>query len=104
VNARALGLSVLGAIGALALGCGGATTAGARTVSFRIHGGPARATVTIDDRIIGPLDVVAARGVALPSGRHRVSVEADGFLPFDRIVESDGTPIVLDVTLAPVPD
>src|SRR5207249_1571502 len=54
------------------------------TVSMRMQGGPPNATVTIDERIVGSLDVIAARGVALPPGRHRVSVEAPGYFPWDQ--------------------
>jgi PEGA domain len=87
----------------MAAGCGG-TTPAARSVSLRMRGGPPRATVTIDDRRVGPLDVVAARGVALPPGKHRVSVEAEGFIPWDKEIEATEAPVVLDVTLEPLPD
>ena len=76
----------------------------ARTVSVRMRGSPPDATVTIDDRIVGRLDVVSARGVAVPPGKHRVSVERDGFFPWDKIVEAEGAPLVLDVQLQRVPD
>jgi len=62
--------------------------------------------VTIDDIFVGRLDTVAARGVAVPAGTHRVSVEAPGFLPWDQIVEAkDGAgPLRLDVKLTPIPE
>jgi hypothetical protein len=62
--------------------------------------------VTIDDQFVGTLDVVAARGVALPPGTHRVTVEAPGFFPVDKLVEAreGAAPIRLDVRLVPVPD
>jgi hypothetical protein len=77
-----------------------------RTVSMRMVGSPPNATVTIDDQFVGTLDVVARRGVALPPGSHRVSVEAAGYLPWDRIVEAtEGSgPVRLDVQLTRVPD
>ena len=77
-----------------------------RTVSLRMIGAPPNASVTIDDQFVGTLDVVAARGVALPPGQHRVSVEAAGFFPFDQIVEAQegGAPIRVEVKLVPVPD
>ena len=59
------------------------------TVPLRISGGPDSASVTIDDEPVGNFDVVAAHGVALPPGRHRVTVEADGYFPFDRIVDAE---------------
>jgi hypothetical protein len=62
--------------------------------------------VTVDDIFVGTLDVVSRRGVALPSGTHRVSVEAPGHLPWDKIVvANEGEAFVrLDVKLVPVPD
>ena len=97
---------------ALALGlvaCGGGGPASGRTVSLRLTGGtPPDATVTIDDQIVGSLGMVAAHGVALPPGTHRITVEARGYLPYDKMVEAPangtGQPVKLDVALVPVPD
>ena len=77
-----------------------------KTVSLRMVGSPPNASVTIDDQFVGSLAVVQARGVALPPGQHRVSVEAAGFFPHDEIVEAkEGAgPLRLDVKLTPVPD
>jgi hypothetical protein len=77
-----------------------------RTVSLRMIGSPPNASVTVDDQFVGSLAVVQARGVALPPGQHRVSVEAAGFFPFDQIVQAKegDAPIRLDVKLTPVPD
>ena len=74
------------------------------TVSMRMLGSPPDATVTIDDRYVGPLMVVSARGVALPVGSHRVSVEAEGYFPWDRIVEAKDRLVKIDVRLVPLPD
>ena len=76
------------------------------TVSLRMTGGPRSASVTIDDRFVGTLDVVAARGVALPPGTHRVTVEAAGHFAWDKLVEArEGSgPIRLEVRLVPIPD
>jgi hypothetical protein len=73
---------------------------------MRMAGGPANASVTVDDIFVGTLDVVSKRGVALPPGTHRISVEAPGHLPWDKIVEArEGDAAVrLDVKLVPVPD
>lgn len=76
----------------------------ARTVSLRMAGAPMNATVTIDDIFVGSLAVVNARGVALPVGTHRVSVEAPGYFPWDRVVEAKDQPVRLDVRLVAVPD
>ncbi len=74
------------------------------TVSLRMQGSPPEASVTIDDEYVGPLNVVMARGVALPPGQHRISVEAPGYFPVDRIVEARDQPVRIDVRLQPVPD
>lgn len=77
-----------------------------KTVSMRMKGSPPSASVTIDDIFVGRLDLVSARGVALPVGQHRVSVEAPGYLPWDKIVEAkEGAgPLRLDVDLVAIPD
>jgi hypothetical protein len=77
-----------------------------RTTSLRVAGAPLDATVTIDDRYLGSFAYVAAKGVALPPGKHRITVEKTGFFPWDRLVEAhDGdAPIKLDVALVKVPD
>jgi len=77
-----------------------------KTVSMRMVGGPGNASVTVDDTFVGTLDVVSRRGVALPPGMHRVSVEAPGHLPWDKVVEAkEGAgPVQIDVKLVPVPD
>ena len=100
--AGAAKLSLVLALG-LGAACGGPAS-NVRSVSLRMRGGPARATVTIDDRLVGPLDLVAARGVALAPGKHRVSVEAEGYIPWDREIVATEAPVVLDVMLEPVPD
>ena len=84
--------------------CGGGGDA--KTVSMRMVGSPPNASVTIDDHFVGTLEIVSARGVAVPPGQHRVTVEAAGFLPWDKIVEAKegGGPLRLDVRLVPVPE
>jgi len=99
-------LAACAVIASLAAGACGPSGEGARTVSLRMRGGPPEATVTIDEQIVGSLAMVTARGVALPPGVHRISVEAAGFLPWDQIVEAKdvSAPLRLDVSLVPVPD
>lgn len=77
-----------------------------KTISMRMVGSPPSASVTIDDIFVGRLDTVSARGVALPIGTHRVSVEAPGYLPWDKVIEAkEGQgPLRLDVRLAATPD
>lgn len=65
---------------------------------------PLDASVWIDEEFIGLLGYVAARGVRLPEGAHRITIERDGYFPYDRIVVSDRQPISLDVRLIPIPD
>jgi hypothetical protein len=65
---------------------------------------PADASVVIDEEYIGPLGYVAARGVRLPLGEHRITIERDGYFPYDKLVVADAEPIRLDVALEPIPD
>jgi hypothetical protein len=74
------------------------------TVSLRVRGNVGDAAVTIDDIAVGALAFVASRGVALPPGRHRITVERNGYFPWDALVEAKGDPIFLQVTLVPIPD
>jgi PEGA domain len=70
----------------------------------RNKGTPPDASVVIDEQYIGPLAYVAARGVRLPEGEHRISVEKTGYFPWDRLVVAGSDPITLDVRLVPIPD
>jgi len=76
------------------------------TTSLRVQGAEGDASVTIDDKYIGVFAYVAAHGVAMPPGKHHVTVEKTGFFPWDHLVEAhDGDPPVhLDVTLTKIPD
>jgi hypothetical protein len=74
------------------------------TVSLRVQGNVADAQVTVDDQPIGALAYVAAHGVALPPGKHRVTVEKAGYFPWDAVLEADEEPIHLDIKLVPIPD
>jgi hypothetical protein len=65
---------------------------------------PRDAAVMIDEEYIGPLGYVAARGVRLPIGKHRITVEKPGYFPWDRLVEADRDAIHLDIQLEPIPD
>jgi hypothetical protein len=70
----------------------------------RVDPTPRDASVYIDEQFVGFLGVVAARGVRLPEGKHRVTVEKAGYFPWDELVVSDRTPITLKVELRRVPD
>ena len=65
---------------------------------------PRDASVYIDEQFVGFLGVVAARGVRLPEGQHRITVEKVGFFPWDQLVVSDRQPIHLKVELRRIPD
>lgn len=94
----------------MALACPPPAAPDRRTVSLRMSGGPADSRVTIDDEMVGSLDVVIARGVALPVGTHRVSVERDGYFPCDKLVvvqegDADAHKLMrVECTLVPVPE
>jgi hypothetical protein len=65
---------------------------------------PRDAGVWIDEEFIGPLSYVAAYGVRLPVGQHRITVQRQGYFPWDRLVVSDREPIQLTVVMTPIPD
>ena len=76
-------------------------------VSLRIAtepGTPADASVTINEEFVGLLGFVAARGVRLPEGEHRITIQREGYFPWDAIVVSDRKPIHLRVKLRRIPD
>jgi hypothetical protein len=75
-----------------------------QTVPVRLRGTPPDATVTIDDQRIGQLAFVAARGMRVAPGRHHVTVEAAGYLPFDTAIEAKDAVVQVEVKLVPVPE
>jgi hypothetical protein len=104
-------LSLLGVIGfvvAILLGacpgCGPQPVAAVSMSMSYADKTPADASVSIDEQYVGPLGYVAAHGVRLPEGEHRISVTKAGFFPWDRLVVADTNPIKLEVTLKPIPD
>jgi hypothetical protein len=86
--------------------CGAPGNGAKATTSLQMSGSPADARVVVDDQIVGTLDMVKARGVAMPPGQHRVTVEREGYFPFDTIVEAkEGEKVLrLEAKLVPVPD
>jgi hypothetical protein len=103
-------VTVLQARSALALGLllAGCAAGPPRTTSLRVLGAPPMydASVTIDEKYLGAFSYVAAHGVALPPGRHQITVEKTGFFPWDKQVEAHegDPPIRLDVVLVKIPD
>jgi len=90
---------------------GGAALAGCQAQRAAVHLSLARiadtprdASVYIDEQFVGFLGVVVARGVRLPEGEHRISIEKVGFFPWDRLVVSDRQPIALSVELRKIPE
>lgn len=96
----------LAGIVSLLVACQPAQSASKPTVSLRMRGAPASATVIIDEEALGTLDFVAAHGVALPPGMHHVTVKAPGYFPSDTSVDAQlgSGPVALQIALIPVPD
>jgi len=103
---RSIGACLLAGLVGLSSACEPAQAPAKATVSLRLEGNPGDATVVIDDEDIGPLAFVQNRGVALPPGKHHVSVTAPGYLPWDKAVEAKpGDPLIrFEVALIPIPD
>jgi PEGA domain len=104
IQKTALGFSLLLGLGG-ALGC---ATMGLRAaVSMKVEktaDTPRDALVYIDGQYVAPLGTVVKRGVRVPEGEHRVSVEKNGYYPFDAIIVSRREPIFLKVELVELPD
>jgi PEGA domain len=90
----------VGVAAALGAGC----AAGQATTSLRVAGTVLDASVTVDEQYVGALAYVAAHGVALPPGKHRITVEKVGYFPWDKVVDAQGELIRLDVELTKIPD
>src|SRR5690606_37799336 len=81
----------------------------ANTSTYAVHfqrhpDTPGNASVIIDEEYVGPLAYVATRGVRVTAGEHRVTIQKDGYFPYDEIVEAEDGIIRLDVELVPIPD
>jgi hypothetical protein len=77
---------------------------GPEVAHVRMQGTPPDALVTVDDRPVGTLAAVTRRGLAVEPGKHRVSVERQGYFPWDAEIEADEKPVQLSVRLERVPD
>jgi hypothetical protein len=104
-------LSLLGVMGfvvaillALCTGCGPKVYAAVSLGIAYEKPTPPDASVTIDEQYIGPLGYVAAHGVRLREGEHRISVTKAGYFPWDRLIKADTEPVKLNVVLEPIPD
>jgi hypothetical protein len=65
---------------------------------------PGSASVIVDEQYIGPLSYIAAHGIRVEAGVHRISIEKDGYFPYDQLVEAETGTLQLDVALTPIPD
>ena len=65
---------------------------------------PRDASVSVDEEYVGPLYLIAAQGLRLPVGKHRITVTREGYFPWDHIVDADRSTIVLAVELVPIPE
>lgn len=77
-----------------------------KTVSLRVSGNVRDAHVTIDDQYLGAFAYVAKKGVALPPGQHRITIEKNGYFPWDKVVvaKEGDPPMKLEVILVAIPD
>ncbi len=89
---------------ALLSGCSGDLHAAVSLKVARSPETPRDASVTIDEQYIGPLGYVAAHGVRLRTGEHRISVEKNGYFPFDQLLVAGSDDLKVEVKLVPVPD
>jgi len=96
---RALSTAIL-ATTAFAAACGPSM----QPVKLSVKGNLPDATVTVDDVLLGSLNYVSKHGVALPPGKHRITVERVGYFPWDKLVLATDQPLVLDIQLTPIPD
>ena len=99
-------VALAAAVMALATACSNVIVGSpsAQSVPIRLRGTPPEATVTIDDQRVGSLALVQARGMRVLPGRHRITVEKEGYLPFDKAVEAKDETVVVDVALVKTPD
>ncbi len=94
----------------LAFGCAAigwtACVSAPRTVSLRIAANVEDALVTVDDQVVGTVKTVEKRGVALPPGTHRITVEQPGYFPHDELLQvKEGDPLVrLQIEMEKIPD
>ncbi len=92
----------------IATACGNEASHPKREVTslrFEADGAVARkAIVTVDDQAIGALDFVIARGIAVPRGNHRVTVEAPGYFPWDASLSCTERHQRVRVDLRAIPD
>ena len=98
-------LLVLGALSAqLPAGCAAQSLPPINMTIERAEDSPKDAAVYIDERFVGLLGVIAARGVRLPPGQHRITIERTGYFPWDELVTGEDERVHLRVHLVRIPD
>jgi hypothetical protein len=85
-------------------GCAATPRSTINLILERAAASPRDAAVYIDERFVGLLGVIARRGVRLPAGEHRITVERTGYFPWDALVANRGQSVRLEVELLPIPD
>lgn len=101
---RLAGLTLAVIVGSAASGCIPEPRAAVSLKVVRADKTPSDASLSIDEEYVGPLGWVAARGVRLPIGEHRITVEKEGYFPVDLLVVADRKPVRVRIKLVPVPD
>jgi len=72
---------------------------------LRVTGGPPDALITVDDQYVGKLARLQRFGIKVSDGEHRLTVEAPGRFPHDRLVRVPPKGVVaVEVQLLPIPD
>ena len=65
---------------------------------------PSDASVIIDEEYVAPLGYLTVHAVRLPEGEHRITIQKEGYFPWDKLVVAGRDPITLNVELVPIPD
>ncbi|HZO16700.1 MAG TPA: PEGA domain-containing protein [Polyangiaceae bacterium] len=74
-------------------------------VFVRIQGQPGGALVYIDDRYIGRLEQLQARGIEMPEGEYRLTIQEVGYFPHDQLLLVNKSKVPrITVRLTPIPD
>lgn len=91
-------------LGSLALaGCMSAASPSGGTAELRVRPVPENALVRIDDETVIDGRAIAVQPVRLRTGRHLVTIEADGFFPHDIGLDLPAGETTLDIRLRPLP-
>jgi len=70
---------------------------------IHLKGGTPDALVTMNDRYLGPLERLG-KGIRVEEGTYRITVEKDGYFPFDALVQVSETPVDVPIELTRIPE